>query len=868
MMAPFFSFMVRTACVVLAGAIGIGPLIAQEAPDVSGEPLTKKEKEAVAAIQPPDLPKDAAPASNEGGPPSVAPPAPGEVDAVEMPEADIALPPGNRIPEEWVRSQGSPVVPSVPTGPSEVTKSTSTSGQFIVHGTALHIRNGVARRCEKIAEDLRQVLKDKTAWVLPIVIHLRGEEESPATGPTVSTQITEMAHGGFHLQLTVFARKDLKIRDLEKELFRVLLAERILRNQKAITSKRERLLPDWLYTGVVEAARYRERTRPSALFSILFESGKIYGIEEIIEASPMQMDSLSRAIYDTSCCALVLALLDQGEGATRFAQFLNSLANDSRSERELLDQWFPSVAASPTSLNKWWALQMATMAQPTVAEPLSPTESYEAIKSALILRYEAPLNKAPPSAQPDLTPPPTQLTPVTSPPPPQVVEVPVKKVEPAPKPKAQAKTESKSESLSTVAAASEESEEEEMAASEDEEATDDGKPNVFGKLFGFLKKKDSDEEASGEAMAEVAEATVPGPESAPAPAPEMESEPEPEPVVELKEEPKVELAKSEEPTVSEKETMDEELETEDKKGFNLLRWIRSKKSNAEEEAAEVKEPEEVPESSSTGEAGTESETASVSEALRWISPTSAWLLEASQDWIQPGETPRQVFLKFLRKKKKDGEDEDDAEGSEEAREEKETDSKSEKPKEEPSNKKEATTEKKDDAESPEVESSPPPAPKPTPKPAPPRKPVDLSKIVPIVQVRSPLSEYAYMMEREDRVEILNASQKSLQALESRVGVLFRSIILGYVAVIEQLKNGKTTGVDAQLKQLDSQLEAARLMSNKMRDYLDWYEASHSGAYSGLFDEYLNLSETIERETPARTDPISEYLDALEAEFSE
>ncbi len=863
---PRHARLVSCSFLLLAAASLVSDVRAQE------EPAPSLSLEAIAAIQPPALPDEASAKMADGQPP-VAPPEPGVVNALPVPPSPPGTSVGDRIPDSWVTPEPSPVVPSVSTSSGTMTKSTSTSGQFIVHGTALRIRNGVARRCEEVAESVRAVLKDKRPWVLPIVIHLRSAEESPATGPAVSTQITEMAHGGFHLQLTVLARPDLRMRDLESELFRVLLAERILRNQKAIVSKRERLLPDWVFTGVVEAARYRERTRPSALFSILFESGKIYGIEEIIEASPTQMDSLSRAIYDTSCCALVLALLDQGEGADRFAKFLGSLASDSRSERELLDQWFPSVAASPTSLNKWWALQMATLAQPTVAEPLSPTESYEAIKAALILSYEAPMNEAPPSAQPDLTPPPSRMAPVT---PPKVVEAPapkpVKKMEPISTPKPTTKTEAlnaavakKAESAADEPMADGETEpESEMAEGEAE----GGRPNVLGKLFGFLKKNSGEESAGGNeeaAMVEEENSTELAqdmPETAP-PEPEVKVKVEPE----SKPEPKTEVAAASEmkkESSGESEASNEDAEPEKKKGFNPLRWFRNKKSEAEEEAAEIKEPSE--DSASIGDPVgplawrmPDTET-----AMRWVSPSAALLFEQVQQWAGKGK-PREVFLDFLKKKKKDGEA--DVEG-EPASGESAPDEKSDAEKKdtkEKSKAEKAPVEEQKGVVSAEPEPAPKPKPTPIPKPKP--KPVDLSKVVPIVKVRSPLSEYAWMMNRDDRSEILDRSRASLQALESRVGVLFRPVILGYLGVIEKLKKGETKGVDDVLKVLDGQMEGARAMSNEVRDYLDWYEASHSGAYSGLFDEYLNLPETIEKEIPERTDPISEYLDALEAEFA-
>jgi hypothetical protein len=211
----------------------------------------------------------------------------------------------------------------------------------------------MSSRCEEISQDLRKALNDKEPWVLPVVVLLNmGEDAANAKGPAVFTTISELNFGGFHIQVTVNEKPGLNAADLRREVVRALLAERILRNHQKIEAPQGRmLLPDWVMTGALLAMEYRSGAHPSATFSALFRSGKIYGIEEIIEASPVDMDGLSRTIYETSCCALVLTLVDQPEGPQRLNKFLNSLAVDKRSERDLLGAAFPHLAVSSSSLH-------------------------------------------------------------------------------------------------------------------------------------------------------------------------------------------------------------------------------------------------------------------------------------------------------------------------------------------------------------------------------------------------------------------------------------------------------------------------------------------------------------------------------------
>ena len=124
----------------------------------------------------------------------------------------------------------------------------------------------MSSRCEEVSEELRKVLNDKEPWALPVVVLLNtGEEAAKSKGPTVSTTITEMTHGGFHLQVTINDRPDLNDEDMRRELVRALLAERILRNHQQIATPEGRLLlPDWVMTGVMHAMDYKASARPSA----------------------------------------------------------------------------------------------------------------------------------------------------------------------------------------------------------------------------------------------------------------------------------------------------------------------------------------------------------------------------------------------------------------------------------------------------------------------------------------------------------------------------------------------------------------------------------------------------------------------------
>ncbi|MBL9129952.1 MAG: hypothetical protein JNG86_02060, partial [Verrucomicrobiaceae bacterium] len=418
-------------CLLTAFMLALTMQAQQTAPAPPPPPKISKEKaaEAAAAIQPPMLvPVPPVAGSKKSIPTAPTPPpvmpaplpsvrsspqtlTPPPVPSVTRPMvAPAPRPPALPAPVDATTSKmqaleaatkGSGVVeaPRIAT-PAEkmpVTTSTSSSGQFRVHGKELTTRSAMSSHLDDIAAELRAVLNDSQPFSQPVLVQLHTGEEArkmPPGTPPVSVVITEVeatSGGGFHLQMTVTESAGLKLSDLRRETVRVLLAERIVRGHAKLTKPENRLLlPDWLFNGVLQAMDYRASARPSTMFAAIFKSGKIYGIEEIIEVSPTQMDSLSRSIYDTSCAALVMALVDQPNGGRNLNKFLNSLASDPRSERELLSAAFPEFAATASSLNKWWALQMATLAKRGMAEPLGPDESLRALEEAITIRYHAP----------------------------------------------------------------------------------------------------------------------------------------------------------------------------------------------------------------------------------------------------------------------------------------------------------------------------------------------------------------------------------------------------------------------------------------------------------------------------------------------
>ncbi len=831
---------------------GLCGLSAQVAPP----PLSPAEKEAAAAVEAPKtFIAPPLPGQLSGAAPAKAPDAPSPATAPAAPAAPSENSASKMEALEAVTQppvlQEAPRV-SAPADKIPVTSSTSTSRQFIVHGKVFETRSAMSSRCEEVSEELRKVLNDKEPWALPVVVLLNtGDEAAKSKGTTVSTTITEMTHGGFHLQVTINDRPGINDEDMRREIVRALLAERILRNHQKISTPEGRLLlPDWVMTGVTHAMDYKASARPSAMFATIFSSGKIYGIEEIIAASPVEMDGLSRTIYETSCCALVLALVDQPDGGSRFNKFLNSLASDPRSERELLDVAFPNFGASASSLNKWWALQLADLSKPGIAEPYTPADSLKAIEDAILIRYEAPIAEAPQNVKlrPFILPSTVAFTP---PPKPTPKAAPSANDSPPPAPSSSSPASKELEKKVESAAAEAEPETDEETAkrslwrrllflgepdskteepnaedmppettTEPEEKSD--KPGFFGRIFGG---GETDEEKPEKMAADSKE------KAAEVEKPKVEANPEPK-------------------------KPDEEEKKPSK--LNPLNWFRGDKK-PDEESKEKK-------------AGGEEQAAQSPPALdltRFVSPA---LADAWQALAPAAPLPTiEPLFNFLKKRSKP-EEEPKAEPKKDEPVKAENPKPTAKPDAKPrsTNPNSKPIPKKSDSAASAPKTTNPNA-KPLPKGFVP--PADAAAGTPApakngrVPVVLPLEEYALILKHPDRVAILNYNVATLRALELRVSVLFRPVVTGYLAAIVDIQQGKTKDMDKRLAVLREFALVAYQKSVAVRDYLDWFEASESSGLSGKFDDYLNLPAIIEKELPVRTDPISKYLDAVNREFT-
>lgn len=273
-----------------------------------------------------------------------------------------------------------------------VGRSVSSSGQCIVYGADPRVRGAFCVFAEDVREGLRNVLKLEERWGFPVVIQIRTEAPLGKPSRHVHGQIMPTEEG-YRFQLDVLLDEGFTREAMTEELLRLLLLELMLRPEPDLEGRdaEKRLLPHWLHYGVLELVRYEQEGTPNDLFASLLKLNKVLQIEEILAGDPTAMDSISRAVFHASSAAFVRTLLGMESGAQRLAVAIQAFPVYRGSPRDLLFQYFPSLAESGASLEKWWALEMATLGQRKALDFLDAEETQERLREALTVTFRMPV---------------------------------------------------------------------------------------------------------------------------------------------------------------------------------------------------------------------------------------------------------------------------------------------------------------------------------------------------------------------------------------------------------------------------------------------------------------------------------------------
>lgn len=294
-------------------------------------------------------------------------------------------------------------VPKVKLGPrSSIGETSIQGGQFHVHAKVKEHRDKLLEEAEATRRMVANALRMDPAFTFPIVVQIRETSALRPGQPQVWSNISQTADG-FRFEVNLVPQNNAVPGPLlQEELVRCILAEMLLRHHAGTDlSGHDVPPPDWLLYGLLELLEYQALGRPSDVFSTVFRLGHVLSVDDIFAANPRQMDSVSRTIYRSSCCGLLLMLMEQRDGRQHLAELFKILAVIPGDDTAIA-RAYPELTSSGNSLGKWWSLQLATMAQPGLDELLNTQETEAELAKALIVQLppeesakEKPAGKGP-----------------------------------------------------------------------------------------------------------------------------------------------------------------------------------------------------------------------------------------------------------------------------------------------------------------------------------------------------------------------------------------------------------------------------------------------------------------------------------------
>ncbi|MGB3121889.1 MAG: hypothetical protein WBE58_23890 [Verrucomicrobiales bacterium] len=288
-------------------------------------------------------------------------------------------------------------LPATPPASTSLTGSVDgRESQFTVECEDRITRGATSSFAESLGADFRKLMGLEN-WNHHIRIKMQGSLSDVLAGPETARQIILGPDGKFVLYLHVRLSERFRKETLTRELYRLLILDQMLHGRESDPGLDGRRLtePSWLLEGAQELGRFRSQGRPSAVFGGLIKSRQFLTTDKVLAGVPDDCDSITRAVWVASSTALVAALLAQPEAASGFRDFLRECpdvpaSSGGTADAALLRRHFPALRGSQDSLDKWWALELATMGERHLMEFISVPETEAALDEALKIRLEPP----------------------------------------------------------------------------------------------------------------------------------------------------------------------------------------------------------------------------------------------------------------------------------------------------------------------------------------------------------------------------------------------------------------------------------------------------------------------------------------------
>lgn len=272
--------------------------------------------------------------------------------------------------------------------PRFVPHSYSGSRDFIVYHQDGALRGAVAGFAEESNKALHNIFRARPDWRRPVIIELHTPPRPPPGGILGEVEVLE-TDAGIQIRVRMDLARNFDVERFQEILLEGLLMQMAYQNQDALHDEADyHWPPQWLILGISEMLRGKAPERFSRLFAQLMSTETLTPIEAVLFGDYEEMDTVSQAIYQAHCYALVRLLQELPGGRSDFLQFVQSIPYGYGEDLDGLLNIFSALGGSRESLQRWWSLGVARLAMSRSRDWNSLQDSEERLRS--LLRIEVP----------------------------------------------------------------------------------------------------------------------------------------------------------------------------------------------------------------------------------------------------------------------------------------------------------------------------------------------------------------------------------------------------------------------------------------------------------------------------------------------
>ncbi len=265
----------------------------------------------------------------------------------------------------------------------------SQSRMFSVSGgDSLHM-GAIATKADEVRGRVNALLGFEDEHRFTVSIRLIGQTTDREVARPIRTRISIIGNEP-NLQIRIHPGGGIDVDRLTNAIITMVLYERALREVRADALPESIRVPEWLITGVQQSILWRSGKADRRLYRNLFEKAEMMSPETIISTkNAARLDASSREVYEVSCGVLVMCLVSREGGQAQLRELVAESVLSDGTPTEVIASHFHELGIDEGMLHRWWALQLASMAEAPATEMLTPMETEQQLKEVLtILCYD------------------------------------------------------------------------------------------------------------------------------------------------------------------------------------------------------------------------------------------------------------------------------------------------------------------------------------------------------------------------------------------------------------------------------------------------------------------------------------------------